>query len=56
MMNCGNSAAKNITANGFALEVMNPWRKSLVRDAAPVAVASDARGREKISRRPIQAR
>ena len=55
-MNCGNSAAKNITANGLALEVMKPWRNSLVGEAARAAVASDPRGRESSSRRPIQAR
>ena len=39
-MNCGNSAAKNITAKGLALEVMNPCRNKRIGEPAPSASAS----------------
>ena len=55
-MNCGKSAAKNITAKGLALEVMKPWRNGLVAEPAFAAAASESLGLEKMRRIPIQAR
>ena len=55
-MNCGNSAAKNITAKGLALDVMKPCRNNRTGELARFAAASLPLEFETINLRPIQAR
>ena len=55
-MNWGNSAAKNITAKGLALDVMNPWRNSAIGELARAAAVPVSRDFDTMSRSPIQAR